>query len=170
MEEPTTKAELLAIIHLEAQTLLAQVDQLTPAEQETPGVNAEWAVKDLLTHLTAWEQLFLGWYQAGVSGERPVTPAPGFTWGPKSLGQLNQSIFVAHHHLSAAEATQTFARSHEQVVALIQTLSEEELFTPARYGWLGKATVAASIRANTYNHYRWATKLIRQWQKRKDKG
>lgn len=162
--KPTTKAELLATIQTDYQALQAQVDKLTPTQQATPGVNSEWAVKDVLSHLMAWEQLFLGWYQAGARGETPVTPAPGFTWGWKSLGALNHSIFLQYREQSPTEANQAFARSHAQVITLIQTLSEEELFTPARYDWLGKATLEASIRANTYNHYRWAIKLIRQWQ------
>ena len=117
----------------------------------------------------AWEQLFLGWYQAGTRGETPITPAPGHTWGWKSLGELNQRLFLQHKELSPTEATQAFAASHTQVVALIGSLSEAELFTPGHYGWLGKATLEASIRANTYNHYRWATKLIRQWEKAQTK-
>lgn len=165
MQNPTTKSELLATIHADYSALLGQVQRFSPAEQQTPGVNGEWTIKDLLTHLTAWEQLFLGWYQSGARGETPITPAPGYTWGWKSLGELNQRIFLQHKDESPAEATQAFAASHDQVVALIQTLSEDELFTPGRYGWLDKATLAASIRANTYNHYRWASKLIRQWEK-----
>lgn len=164
MQSPTTKNELLATIHADYQALLDQVQRYSPAEQQTPGVNGEWAIKDVLTHLSAWEELFLGWYQSGIRGETPVTPAPGHTWGWKSLGELNQRIYLQHKDESPAKAAQAFAASHEQVVALIQTLSEEELFTPGRYGWLGKATLAASLRANTYNHYRWATKLIRQWE------
>jgi len=169
MQNPTTKNELLATIQTDYQRLVDQVQRYSLAEQQMPGVNGEWAIKDLLTHLTAWEQLFLGWYQAGARGETPVTPAPGHTWGWKSLDELNQRIFRQHQDESPVEAAQAFAASHEQVVALIQGLSEEELFTPGRYGWLGKATLAASIRANTYNHYRWATKLIRQWEKEQTK-
>lgn len=164
MQRPTTKDELLVTIQIDYQALLDQVQRFSPVEQQMPGVNGEWAVKDILTHLSVWEQFFLGWYQAGVRGETPVTPAPGHTWGWKSLGELNQRIFLEHQAQSPAETAQALAASHEQVVALIQTLSEEELFTPGRYGWLGKATLEASIRANTYNHYRWATKLIRTWR------
>lgn len=164
MQRPTTKDELLATIDTDYTALLAQVNRFSLAEQQLPGINGEWAVKDILTHLTAWEQLFLGWYQAGARGETPVTPAPGHTWGWKSLSELNQHIFSEHKDKSSAEAAQALAASHEQVVALIQSLGEEELFTPGRYGWLGKATLEASIRANTYNHYRWATKLIRTWR------
>lgn len=60
MQEPTTKAELLATIATEYQMLLGQVQRFSRAEQATPGVNGDWAIKDLLTHLTAWEELFLG--------------------------------------------------------------------------------------------------------------
>lgn len=165
MQSPTTKNELLATSQTDYRVLLSQVQRFSPAEQQTPGVNGEWAIKQMLTHLTAWEQLFLGWYQSGARGETPTTPAPGHTWGWNSLGELNQRIFLQHKAESLAEAAQAFAAAHAQVVALIQTLSEEDLFTPGRDGWLGKATLEASIRANTYSHYRWATKLIRQWEK-----
>lgn len=37
--------------------------------------------------------VFLGWYQAGIRGETPVTPAPGFTWGWKSLGRTESTDF-----------------------------------------------------------------------------
>lgn len=165
MQRPTTKHELLTIIDAEYRTLLDQVQRFSPAEQQAPGVNGEWAIKDLLTHLMAWEQLFLGWYHAGTRGETPIIPAPGHTWGWKSLGELNQRLFLQHQKLSPDAATQAFAASHTQVVALIESLGEEELFTPGRYDWLGKAPLEALIRANTYNHYRWAAKLIRQWEK-----
>lgn len=168
MKYPTNKVELLATIENDYRDLLAQVDCFSEEEQRKPGTNGEWAVKDVLAHLSAWEQMFLGWYQTGVRGEQVVTPAPGFTWGWKSLGTLNQQIFERYQHLSPTEAQQLFADSHAQVVGLIETLSEAELFTVGRYSWLSKATLEASIRANTYNHYRWASKLIQQWEKSKD--
>ncbi len=160
MKYPTSKGELLQTVQVEYLLLLSLVDGFSEEEQGMPGANGEWAIKDILTHLAAWEQLFLGWYQAGLRGEKPVTPAPGFTWGWKSLAALNQQIFERDRQVSPAAARQIFADSHAQVVSLLETLSEEELFTPGRYSWLGKATLEASIRANTYNHYRWASKLI----------
>lgn len=169
MQNPTTKSELLATVQSDYGALLDLVQRFSPDEQQMPGVNDEWAIKDILAHLAAWEQLFLGWYQAGARSETPATPAPGYTWGWKSLGELNQRIYWQYRDESLAEVTHALAASHEQVLALIQTLSEEELFTPGLYGWLGKATLAASIRANTYNHYRWAIKLIRQWEKAQTK-
>ena len=50
MQRPTTKPELLAIIDTEYRTLLDQVQRFSPAEQQAPSVNGEWAIKDVLTH------------------------------------------------------------------------------------------------------------------------
>jgi hypothetical protein len=33
-------------------------------EMETPGVSAGWSLKDILTHLTGWENYFCEWYNA----------------------------------------------------------------------------------------------------------
>lgn len=52
MQRPTTKDQLLATIDAEYQALLAQVNRFSQAEQALPGVNGEWAIKYLLTHLT----------------------------------------------------------------------------------------------------------------------
>lgn len=80
MKSPTPKNELLTTIHSEYQALLWMVNRFSSEEQQLPDVNGGWAIKDILAHLSAWELLFLGWYQAGMNGETVVTPAPGFTW------------------------------------------------------------------------------------------
>lgn len=69
MKYPTNKSELLATIDQEYQALLMQVNRYSPEEQMKPGVNSDWAIKDLVTHLVAWLELFRGWCQAGY-GER----------------------------------------------------------------------------------------------------
>jgi hypothetical protein len=38
-------------------------DQLTRVSQTT-----KWSIKDVLAHLLAWEQMCLGWHQAGLRG------------------------------------------------------------------------------------------------------
>lgn len=50
MQNPTTKNELLATIQTDYQRLVDQVQRYSLAEQQMPGVNGEWAIKDLLTH------------------------------------------------------------------------------------------------------------------------
>lgn len=54
-----------------------------------------WTICDLLAHLTEWEQMFLGWYQAGLNGGQPIMPAPGFKWN--ETPRLNRAIQSKHN-------------------------------------------------------------------------
>ena len=38
-----------------------------------------WNIRDLLAHLTEWEQMFLNWYRVGLEGGHPEMPAKGLT-------------------------------------------------------------------------------------------
>jgi len=57
-----------------------------------------WSVKDVLAHLVEWQQMNLDWYAAGLRGEKPAMPAPGFTL--RELPRLNQMIYLKHHRRS----------------------------------------------------------------------
>jgi hypothetical protein len=69
-------------------------------------------VKDLMAHLVEWEQMFLGWYRAGLRGENPQTPAPGYTWGWESLHKLNDKIYRHYRRAPLAEVRSLFAHSY----------------------------------------------------------
>jgi hypothetical protein len=88
------KEEILERIRTERRRLEHDLSQLTGEEIVEGGVVGEWSVKDILAQLVDWEQRYLGWYGAGLRGEVPETPAPGFCWG--ELDVLNQQIYEEH--------------------------------------------------------------------------
>src|SRR5688572_24613519 len=91
MSRPNSKNQLLAQIPQEHGALTAFVQKLTLEQLSDLAVVGDWSVKDVLAHLTAWEQMFLGWYRTGKRGEKPVVPAAGYTW--KQTPALNQHIY-----------------------------------------------------------------------------
>ena len=60
MPRPTSKTDLLQAIDQERGALQALLDTLSPEQMAAPGIVGEWAVKDVLAHLTAWDQMVLG--------------------------------------------------------------------------------------------------------------
>jgi len=93
-----------------------------------PGIVGEWSVKDVLAHLTEWQQMVLGWYHAGQAGETPALPAPGFKWS--ELPALNQAIYEKHLDRPLPAVLEEFRTAYRQVTAWVESLSEEDLFTP----------------------------------------
>ena len=164
------KRELLKEIEVE-RTALDNSLALVPANQMTkPGVtHGGWSVKDVLAHVVEWQQMNLDWYAAGVRGEKPAMPAPGFTL--RELPRLNEMIYQKHRRRSLDAVLRDYRSHHERVVALIDCLPNADLVTMGRFSWTGPSwTLSDYLRASTAAHYLWARNHIRRWWRREAKG
>lgn len=57
-------------------------------------------------------------------------------------------------------------RSHNDVLALIEGFSDEELFTKGVYKWTAGSTLGAYFISSTASHYDWAIKKLRAHQRK----
>lgn len=159
---------------LRKQDLLVEIDRertaldatlaLVPARQMTrSGVtHGGWSVKDVLAHLVEWQRMNLDWYAAGLRGERPAIPAPGFTL--RDLPRLNMMIYRKHHRRSLIAVLHDYGAYHDKTVALIEGLSDADLVTLGRFSWTGPSwTLSDYLRASMAAHYLWARTRIRRW-------
>ncbi len=158
------KNALLEEIEREHRRLEQNLAFLTDDQLTEAGVVGDWSVKDLLAHLTAWENLFLGWYRAGLRGEVPQTPAPGFTW--KDLDRLNRQIYEENLDRLLESVKADFRRSYQETLKVVERIPADDLYTVSLYPWMGKGTLIGYIRANTSSHYRWAKEQVRKWTRR----
>ncbi len=165
MKKHLNKNELLEQIHLERGKLEETIAALSKKEMTRAGVtDTGWAVKDVLAHLMEWEQMVLGWYEAGKRGEKPALPAPGMTW--RDTPRLNDQIFKKHRHRSLEDVLSGFHSSHQQMLKTVQAMPEADIVTLERFEWTGKKwTVGDYIAASTSSHSRWARNLIHKWAK-----
>ena len=166
MPNPTTKGALLASIRTEWGALEEFLATLTPQQMDVPGVIAEWSVKDVLAHLAEWEQLLLVWYQAGLRGEIPPLPAPGYSWA--QMDDLNQKIYEKYCERSLEDVLAYFRASHLQVLEAVQAMTDDELFTPGRYAWTKQNALAAYVVPCTSEHYDWARQEMLKGLKKKE--
>ncbi len=160
MTRPTTKEEILTQSRAQHDALENLICSLCREEIIQPGAVGDWSVKDVLAHLTTWEQMALGWYRAGQRGEMPSLPAPGYQWNETAA--LNRKIYEKHQHRSLDAVLADFRSSYTEIMALILSLSEEDLFTPGHCQWTHQNDLATYLIAATYTHYRWARMEIRQ--------
>ena len=154
MPGPTSKDQLVLEIEKERKALEEFLSTLTSDQILQPGILGSWSVKDVLAHLTEWEQMFLGWYQAGLRGQNPEKPAPGYKWS--QLPQLNQQIYEKYHDQSLRDVQKSFRSSYRKMLKTIQGISEKELFTRGHFAWTEKNALVAYIIPNTSSHCRWA--------------
>jgi len=166
--KPTNKNQVIIESQKEYQALEQFLANLTPATMTQPGALGSWSVKDVLAHLLEWQQMFIRWYTAGLRGENPATPAPGYKWS--QLPALNQMIYEKYRHWTLDDTLAQFRASHQQTMELLQSLSAEDLFTPGLYPWMRNNKMAAYFTANTSSHYRWARTEMRKGIPKKEGG
>ena len=149
------------MIEVERTKLLESVNKLTDEQMELPGACELWSVKDILSHLVDWEKRCLGWYRAGLRGKVPKTPDANYNW--RQLPALNHEIYLRDKGLSLQEVRKNFDDSFKEMMAALNGMTAEELFTPKFYQWTGNGLLRDFVNANTASHYRWASALIRKF-------
>ncbi|MBI5961545.1 MAG: ClbS/DfsB family four-helix bundle protein [Chloroflexi bacterium] len=161
--EIATKKDLMAEFQAERQKLAQLLAGLSEDQMVQPGVCEGWSVKDILAHVTVWEQMVLGWYRAGRRGENPKTPADDLKWSETPI--LNQRIYEQYRDTPLAEIRAQYETTHQAMIETVQTMSEEELFTPKFYAWTNTTLLFRYVWSSTGAHFNWARTEIRKWIK-----
>jgi len=164
------RTALLAEIQRERRALDDTLAALSPRQMTKAGVtSAGWSVKDVLAHIVEWQEMNLKWYAAGLRGEKPAMPAPGFTL--RELPRLNEMIYRKHRRRSLRAVMGDYSSYHKRVVELIGALSDADLVALGRFSWTGPSwTLSDYLRASTAAHYLWARTLIRRWWRAQEKA
>ncbi|MBP3888397.1 MAG: ClbS/DfsB family four-helix bundle protein [Cellulosilyticum sp.] len=175
MARPQTKNDLIEAANLNYDKLLKLIESMTEIELNTEfdfsldpkKKEAHWGrdknLRDVLIHLHEWHNLMLEWVDNNKAGVFKPFLMEGYNW--KTYGDMNIVFWERNQAVSMDEALEQFKESHEKIMALIQTMSNEELFQKNVYGWVGGSTIGSYFISVTSSHYDWAMKKIKAHRK-----
>ena len=162
-----SKEQFLESTEAEHAALLDLLQSIPSERQTEPGVwGDDWTIKDLLAHLTEWEQMFLGWFRSGLEGKTFQMPAEGFKYN--QVPELNQQIWRQHRDEPLEVVVGRFHDSYQEILGLARGLSEEELLEPGHFPWTKKYPLTTYLGPNTDSHYRTAKKIIKRWLRQRE--
>jgi len=122
-----------------------------------PGVTGDWSMKDILAHVTTWEQEALKYLPLIMEGGRP----PRYVrFG--GIDAFNAQMMEQKRHLSLSEVRRQMAATHRQLVDLIKSAPEGQFTRETRF--------RRRLRLDTYRHYPEHAEAIRQWRERTRSG
>lgn len=165
MPRPQNKKDLLEQSQQNFQKLIDYIESFSASEQQTefrPGTMNR-NIRDVLAHLHEWHMMIMNWYAVGKTGQKPEIPAKGYTW--KTVPQLNKEIWKKYSNEPLDLIKSKLQDSHIQLMKIIETHSDEELFEKKRYKWTGSTSLGAYLISATSSHYDWAFKLIKKGKK-----
>ena len=126
---------------------------LFDAEMTEPGVAGAWSIKDIIAHVTTWEEESLKHLPLILAGGRP--PRYSVTYG--GIDAFNAQTAERRRGLSLAEVLRQRDETHRRLVEFIQRTHEGEFVRETR--------CRRRLRLDTYGHYARHAEAIRKWRR-----
>ena len=135
-------------------TFRASYAGLSDAQLTERGVTGNWSVKDIIAHVTWWEEEALKHLPLVVNGDRP--PRYSVTYG--GIDAFNSRMTEEKRDLLLADVLRQQDETHRRLVDYIQGAPEEQITRETRF--------RRRLRLDTYGHYPKHAKAIREWRER----
>lgn len=151
------KQQLLQKIDKAWTELKASYAGLSDAQLSEPGVTGDWSVRDILAHVTTWEEEALKYLPLIIDGGRP--PRYSVTYG--GIDAFNAKMTAQARSLPLSEVQRLLDETHARLVDYVRSAPDEQFTreTPAR----------RRLRWDTYSHYPIHTGAISAWREKSGK-
>jgi hypothetical protein len=130
-------------------------DGLSERELLEPGVTKAWSVRDIIAHVTTWEEEALKHLPVILEGRRP--PRYSVTYG--GIDAFNARIAAQKAELPLPEVLRQQDATHRRVIEMVERVPEDQLSAETRF--------RRRLRLDTYGHYPGHAKAIRRWREQR---
>ena len=146
------KEQLVGKIEVAWSALQESYAGLSEAQLTEPGVTGDWSIKDILAHVTTWEEEALHHLPGILAGKRP--PRYSVLYG--GIDAFNALRTAENRQRSLADVLARLDETHARLVAYVAAAPEEEFTTDTRF--------RRRIRLDAYGHYPIHTRAIHAWR------
>ncbi|MCL2113560.1 MAG: ClbS/DfsB family four-helix bundle protein [Streptococcaceae bacterium] len=174
MVKATNKSELISYSQKNWEKLWKLIDDM---DEETKNgtfrFNSEgkkeqhWSrdknIRDVLAHLYEWHKLLLNFVMKNRQGEHiSFLPIP-YSW--KNYGDMNEKFWEKNQKISFEDLKQQIFQTHQELIDLIGTFSNDELYVKKYFNWTGTTSLGQYFQSSLPSHYDWALKKLRLHKK-----
>lgn len=128
---------------------------LSDAELMEPGVTGAWSVRDIIAHVTWWEEEALTHLPVILAGGR----APRYSATHGGIDAFNARMTEQRQDLSLPEVLRQRDDVHRRLIALIESVPDDEI--------AGETRFRRRLRLDTYGHYPRHARAIRKWREQR---
>lgn len=131
---------------------------LTDTQLLEHGVTGDWSMRDIIAHVTTWEEEALKHLPLIIAGGRP----PRYSTSYGGIDAFNARMTEQKRGLSLAEVRRQQEEIHLQLVAFIRGAPADQFIRETR--------ARRRLRLDAYGHYPLHTEAIREWRERRSAG
>jgi hypothetical protein len=152
MNDKTQIINMLREEFIRWEELLAGIDE----EQITASNRiAKLSIKDIVAHLTAWQQTSVARMEAARHNRDPEFPKWPPELDPESeadLDQINAWIYEIHHEKPWSDIHREWRERYLRFLELGEAIPEKDLLDVGRYPWL-KGYPLSAVLLGSYEHH-----------------
>jgi len=127
---------------------------LSDSQLTEAGVTGKWSVKDIIAHVTWWEEEALKHLPLIINGGRP----PRYSVKYGGIDAFNALMMEQKRDLSLSEVLKQQDETHRRLIAYVQSVPAEQFTRETRF--------RRRLRLDTYSHYPKHAKAIREGRER----
>ena len=127
---------------------------LSESELVETGVMGSWSIKDIIAHVTWWEEEALTHLPSILEGEQP--PRYSITYG--GIDAFNAKKYEEKKDLSISKVLQQRDETHRRLIDFLHQVPEAQIEREARF--------RRRLRLDTYGHYPKHAEVIQEWLKK----
>ncbi len=162
MARPTDKTSLLEAAAKNYENLTNLISSISPKQQANifNFDDRDRNIRDVLVHLYEWHQLLLNWENNNINWISIPFLIDWYTW--KTYPEMNIKFWEKHQSTQLKDAKTMLDKSHNDVLFMIKSHSNDELFTKKYYDWTWTTSLWAYCVSATSSHYDWAIKKLKK--------
>ena len=159
------KTQLLAVLASERDKLERIIDAVGMQRMNSAGVSGSYSTKDVLAHLTAYEQALVRWLKEAKAGRVYVDSV----LDQPDLDSRNAIVHEAGKDRSANEIVTSFQTTCDQLEECIRLLTDDELTNADATAWFvvprweRKQELWKCIANDSYEHHHQHMPDIERW-------
>ncbi len=146
----------------EWEALLAKV----PLERiETPGVEGQWSVKDVMAHIAHYERWLAAFLESVASGEEPVVS----DLDNMEMHARNAAIYELNHAKTLEQVQNEAHAAYRRLIEAVRALEESDFLPGSRFApyirrlWGEDGLLVEVIGGDSFDHYADHIAPLRAW-------
>src|SRR5262245_17392662 len=153
---------------MDRQQLLKKVDKawtmfkqsyagLSDAQMTEPGVTGSWSVRDIIAHVTIWEEEALKHLPLIIEGQKP----PRYSVKYGGIDAFNALMIEQRKELSLSDILRQLDRTHRRLIDYCESVPGEQFSRETRF--------RRRLKLDTYSHYPIHAQAIQEWREQSAK-
>jgi hypothetical protein len=117
------------------ETARAELREIVTLAQGNQQIYAPWRMKEVLDHITGWDDAVIASIKSFLAGDVPATPAS------RGIDAYNAETVTSREAIPYEVTQKEWEASRAELLSLLRQMTNEQLHTPFNFPWGGDGTI-----------------------------